>query len=418
MSASKVAAPACDQKLYELVQSYSGCPIELEVSKGTMTELSVGDGTSLRGQNASLRWIAMQSPRADQLLGNTSEEGYKIAEILSLCRSMTNELLDSQIDELNSWLERRTFVATTQLSLADLVLFASLSKVVTTFPAAQHGHFCNVLRWYENVYYLVDGGVLGFPDVAAVVQKPGLVVVKPAAGRDEGTKKNDEGKKKETKRADKKCGDKGDGKKDSKVAEGNDKDAKKDAKKDGKNEKDAKAANKKPPKKSDLPKDDPTVDFLDIRVGKILSVGPHPDADSLYVEQIDLGEAEPRTVVSGLRKFVSEEAMANRLVAVVCNLKPAKMRGILSTGMVLCASNDDHTAVDPILIPEGSTIGSRIMVEGYNRDAEDQINPKKKIFERIAPDMRVGNGMCLWTTALNSLPLLLTLNARYCLDSR
>ena len=129
-------------------------------------------------------------------------------------------------------------------------------------------------------------------------------------------------------------------------------------------------------------------------MGKILSVGPHPDADSLYVEQIDLGEAEPRTVVSGLRKFVSEEAMTNRLVAVVCNLKPAKMRGILSTGMVLCASNDDHTAVDPILIPEGSKIGSRIMVEGYRRDAEEQINPKKKIFERIAPDMRVANGMC------------------------
>ena len=161
------------------------------------------------------------------------------------------------------------------------------------------------------------------------------------------------------------------------------KDAKKDAKKD---------VNDKPSKKSDLPKEDPTVDLLDIRVGKILSVGPHPDADSLYVEQIDLGEPEPRTVVSGLRKFVSEEAMANRLVAVVCNLKPAKMRGILSTGMVLCASNDDHTAVDPILIPEGSTIGSRIMVEGYNREPMEQINPKKKIFERIAPDMLVNGG--------------------------
>jgi methionine--tRNA ligase beta chain len=140
--------------------------------------------------------------------------------------------------------------------------------------------------------------------------------------------------------------------------------------------------------------DEPTVDLLDIRVGKILSVRPHPDADSLYVEQIDMGEAEPRTVVSGLRKFVSEEAMANRLVAVVCNLKPAKMRGILSTGMVLCASNGDHTAVDPILIPEGSTIGSRIMVDGYDRAPMEQINPKKKIFERIAPDMRVSNGVC------------------------
>ena len=146
------------------------------------------------------------------------------------------------------------------------------------------------------------------------------------------------------------------------------------------------------------------MDYLDIRVGKIVEVGPHPDADSLYVEKIDLGEAEPRTVVSGLRKFVSEADMLNRTVAVVCNLKPAKMRGILSTGMVLCASNEDHTAVDPILIPEGSTVGSRIMVEGYGREAEEQINPKKKIFERVAPDMRVGGGTCVTRLSFRCCP--------------
>ena len=146
---------------------------------------------------------------------------------------------------------------------------------------------------------------------------------------------------------------------------------------------------------ADVASAEPTVDLLDIRVGKVVEVGPHPDADSLYVEKIDLGEAEPRTVVSGLRKFVSEADMLNRTVAVVCNLKPAKMRGILSTGMVLCASNEDHTVVDPILIPEGSTIGSRIMVEGYGKAPMEQINPKKKIFERIAPDMVVsGGGVC------------------------
>lgn len=77
---------------------------------------------------------------------------------------------------------------------------------------------------------------------------------------------------------------------------------------------------------------------LDIRVGRIVDVKMHPDADSLYVEQIDLGEGEPRTVISGLAKFVPIEEMNNRLVAVVCNLKPAKMRGIESKGMVLCAS--------------------------------------------------------------------------------
>lgn len=78
---------------------------------------------------------------------------------------------------------------------------------------------------------------------------------------------------------------------------------------------------------------------LDIRVGKIVEVSKHPDADSLYVEKIDLGEAVPRTIVSGLAKWVPIEQMENRLVAVLCNLKPAKMRGVESQGMVLCASS-------------------------------------------------------------------------------
>lgn len=78
---------------------------------------------------------------------------------------------------------------------------------------------------------------------------------------------------------------------------------------------------------------------LDIRVGKIVEVSKHPDADSLYVEKIDLGEAVPRTIVSGLAKWVPIDQMENRLVAVLCNLKPAKMRGVESQGMVLCASS-------------------------------------------------------------------------------
>ncbi|NXF12379.1 SYYC protein, partial [Smithornis capensis] len=53
---------------------------------------------------------------------------------------------------------------------------------------------------------------------------------------------------------------------------------------------------------------------LDIRVGKVISVEKHPDADSLYVEKIDVGEAEPRTVVSGLVQFVPKEQLQDRLV--------------------------------------------------------------------------------------------------------
>ncbi|GFH06080.1 predicted protein [Haematococcus lacustris] len=62
----------------------------------------------------------------------------------------------------------------------------------------------------------------------------------------------------------------------------------------------------------------------------------------LYVEQIDVGEPEPRTIVSGLVGFVPLEQMQERLVLVICNLKARNMRGVKSHGMVLCASNSAH----------------------------------------------------------------------------
>lgn len=75
------------------------------------------------------------------------------------------------------------------------------------------------------------------------------------------------------------------------------------AKKGGKG---APAAKKTPAEVKELPVD---VSRLDIRVGVITDVKKHPDADSLYVEQIDVGEPTPRTVVSGLVKFIPLEEM-------------------------------------------------------------------------------------------------------------
>ena len=51
------------------------------------------------------------------------------------------------------------------------------------------------------------------------------------------------------------------------------------------------------------------------------------DADGLYVEEVDVGEEKPRTVISGLVKFIPENEMQNRKAILLCNLKPAKMRG-------------------------------------------------------------------------------------------
>lgn len=84
---------------------------------------------------------------------------------------------------------------------------------------------------------------------------------------------------------------------------------------------------------------------IDLRVGRIVAVERHPDADSLYVEQVDLAEERPRTIVSGLVKHVPIEQMRDRLAVFMCNLKPAKMRGVTSEGMLMCASTPDKVTI-------------------------------------------------------------------------
>ncbi|XP_059226535.1 aminoacyl tRNA synthase complex-interacting multifunctional protein 1 isoform X2 [Stomoxys calcitrans] len=130
---------------------------------------------------------------------------------------------------------------------------------------------------------------------------------------------------------------------------------------------------------------------LDMRVGKIIEVGRHPDADSLYLEKIDCGEEQPRTVVSGLVKYVPLEEMQNRMVVVLCNLKPAKMRGVTSEAMVMCASTPEK--VEVLSPPAGAVPGDLVHCEGYNRQPDAQMNPKKKIFETCAPDLKTNDAL-------------------------
>jgi methionine--tRNA ligase beta chain len=82
------------------------------------------------------------------------------------------------------------------------------------------------------------------------------------------------------------------------------------------------------------------IELLEIRIGRITEVGKHPDGDSLYVEKVDLGEPTgPRTIVSGLVEYCTTEYLLNRNVVVLCNLKPRALKGVVSEGMLLCASN-------------------------------------------------------------------------------
>ncbi|KAL0340604.1 UNVERIFIED_CONTAM: putative methionine--tRNA ligase [Sesamum radiatum] len=158
---------------------------------------------------------------------------------------------------------------------------------------------------------------------------------------------------------------------------------------------DGNTAKKDRPKKSADTKPKPSapadaeisVSRLDIRVGLITKAQKHPDADSLYVEEIDVGEAQPRTVVSGLVKYIPLEDMQNRKVCVLCNLKPASMRGIKSQAMVLAASNSDHTKVELVEPPQGAAVGERVTFPGFDGLPDDVLNPKKKVWETVQVDL-------------------------------
>nr|1MKH_A Chain A, C-terminal domain of Methionyl-tRNA synthetase [Pyrococcus abyssi] len=87
---------------------------------------------------------------------------------------------------------------------------------------------------------------------------------------------------------------------------------------------------------------------LDLRVGKIIEVKDHPNADKLYVVKVDLGD-EVRTLVAGLKKYYKPEELLNRYVVVVANLEPKKLRGIGSQGMLLAADDGERVA---LLMPD------------------------------------------------------------------
>ncbi|HEX8129319.1 MAG TPA: methionine--tRNA ligase subunit beta, partial [Pyrinomonadaceae bacterium] len=85
-------------------------------------------------------------------------------------------------------------------------------------------------------------------------------------------------------------------------------------------------------------------DFIkvEMRVGEILTAERIPKSDKLLRFTIDLGEAEPRQILAGIAEYYEPETLIGRRVAVVSNLKPRKLRGFESQGMVLAASVGDE----------------------------------------------------------------------------
>jgi methionyl-tRNA synthetase len=105
-------------------------------------------------------------------------------------------------------------------------------------------------------------------------------------------------------------------------------------------------------------------DFLkvELRVGEIKVAERIPKADKLLRFEIDLGEEKPRQILAGLAEYYEPESLIGRKVVVVANLKPRKMRGLESQGMICAASLEDGTGEKPALASfiENVDIGARL----------------------------------------------------------
>jgi methionyl-tRNA synthetase len=105
---------------------------------------------------------------------------------------------------------------------------------------------------------------------------------------------------------------------------------------------------------------------LDLRVAKILEVSDHPQADKLYIMQVDLGPLGKRTIVAGMKPYYQKQEISGKSIVMVTNLKPAVIRGVESKGMLLAAT--DATNVVSLLDPKNSSPGAEVGVEGIARE--------------------------------------------------
>ncbi|MFH0977683.1 MAG: methionine--tRNA ligase [Candidatus Woesearchaeota archaeon] len=101
---------------------------------------------------------------------------------------------------------------------------------------------------------------------------------------------------------------------------------------------------------------------LDLKVAEITSAQGHPEAEKLVVMQIDLGK-EKRQIVAGIRKHYSDEELLGKHIVVVTNLKPTKLRGFESNGMLLAAQEGEMVE---LLLAEKSKPGEQVAPEGFD----------------------------------------------------
>ncbi|KAL7267489.1 G4 quadruplex nucleic acid binding protein [Rhizina undulata] len=419
MSSATISVAPTDNALKLLLASFK----ELLVSEGEpasiTSKLTLASEEVVSGTNT----IASHLSTLIRVFAKNSYSAIEQAEINQwLTLSAVNPIPNETLDALNENLKFRSTILGEKFSIADVVVYARIKDQVASWTDEQRTGekgWRNVVRWVDFVQNTPELGLeIPEEEKVAVDASKVLVYLKPEEAVKEKKKEGEEVAKPSKGRA---------GAAEKKNSEKGKPDAEAPAAAaatavEGKGKKDKKDKKDKP--KREAPKKEEPVlspSQIDLRVGHILYCRPHPNADSLFVSTIAMGDAADsplvtphneitdlpesvlaahnplppvRTVCSGLNGLVPLEEMQNRKVVVVANLKPVTMRGIKSSAMVLAASpqpkegeETDHKKelVELVAPPAIANAGDKVFFEGYEGTPEPVLNPKKKVWESIQP---------------------------------
>ena len=137
---------------------------------------------------------------------------------------------------------------------------------------------------------------------------------------------------------------------------------------------------------------------LDIRVAEILEAEDHPDAEKLFKLKINVGEE--RQIVAGLRAYYKREELVGRKVLVVYNLKPAKLRGLMSQGMLLAADDEELGGTTVALlkpsknVPNGTKFTCNLDIVGNEIEYKEFQKVKIKV-SSVANEKFVSEGIAV-----------------------
>jgi methionine--tRNA ligase beta chain len=152
------------------------------------------------------------------------------------------------------------------------------------------------------------------------------------------------------------------------------------------------SAKKKPPPSAQQPEE--LFSKVHLQIGQLETCTNHPDATSLFVCKVNLG-TEQRQLVTGLVGHYTAEQLTNKLVVVITNLRPSKLRGVESSAMLLAADDSLTTKQNHIVIlepPAGASVGDRVYLEGSSPTAEIPPRLPPKQWEKVVSGLFVKDG--------------------------